>query len=150
MQKSKIEKEKNFTTYESGTYENWPAHSVELPGLGKIPGKQFLKDLLGMTGGEISLNSMAPGTGMPIYHQHQQNEEIYIFIQGKGQMQVDEKIIDVQAGSIVRIAPNGERAWRNNSDKPLLYIIIQMRKDSLEQYGLDDATVSQKSVVWPS
>lgn len=92
---------------------------------------------------------MAPGAGMPIYHQHQQNEEVYIFIQGKGQVQVDGEVIDVHEGSIVRIAPNGERTWRNNSDEPLLYIIIQMRENSLEQYGLGDAKVPEKVVSWP-
>jgi mannose-6-phosphate isomerase-like protein (cupin superfamily) len=139
----------NFTAYESGACKNWPAHKVELPGLGEIPGKLFLKEMVGFTGCEISINSMAPGAGMPIYHQHQQNEEVYIFIQGKGQVQVDGEVIDVQEGSIVRIAPNGERIWRNNSNEPLLYIIIQVRENSLIQYGLGDATVPEKSVSWP-
>lgn len=149
MSDQKIKNGTNYTAYESGARKNWPAHTVELPNLGEIPGKQFLKDLLGLTGGEISLNSMAPGASMPIYHQHQQNEEVYIFIQGKGQVQIDGKVIDVQEGSIVRIAPGGERTWRNNSDEPLLYIIIQMRENSLEQYGLGDAKVSEKVVSWP-
>lgn len=140
----------NFTAYESGLRKDWPAHAVEVPGLGKIPGKLFLKDVLGFTGCEISINSMAPGAGMPIYHQHQQNEEVYIFIQGKGQVQVDGEVIEVQEGSIVRIAPNGERIWRNNSNEPLLYIVIQMRERSLTQYGLADAIVPGKSVTWPN
>jgi len=86
---------------------------------------------------------------LTIYHQHQQNEEVYIFIQGKGQVQVDAEVIDVQEGSIVRIAPNGERIWRNNSNEPLLYIIVQVRENSLSQYGLGDATVPEKAVSWP-
>ena len=81
----------NFTAYESGLRKDWPAHAVEIPGLGKIPGKLFLKDVLGFTGCEISINSMAPGAGMPIHHQHQQNEEVYIFIQGKGRCRLMEK-----------------------------------------------------------
>jgi mannose-6-phosphate isomerase-like protein (cupin superfamily) len=140
----------HFTAYESGLRKDWPAHTVELPGLGEIPGKLFLKDLVGFTGCEISINSMAPGAGMPIYHQHQQNEEVYIFIQGRGQMQVDGEVIDVQEGTIVRIAPSGERIWRNNSSEPLLYIIIQVRENSLHQYGLGDANVPEKEVTWPN
>ncbi len=140
----------NFTAYESGLRKDWPAHIVELPGLGEIPGKLFLKEVLGLTGCEVSINSMASGAGMPIYHQHQQNEEVYIFIQGKGQVQVDGEVIDVQEGTIVRIAPKGERIWRNNSTEPLLYIIIQVRENSLNQYGLGDATVPEKEVIWPN
>ncbi len=140
----------NFTAYETGSLKDWPAHTVEIPGLGEIPGKAFLKDAMGISGCEISINSMAPGAGMPIYHQHQENEEVYIFIQGKGQVQVDGEIINVQEGSIVRIAPNGERIWRNNSNEPLIYIIIQARENSLNQYGLGDASVPEKTVAWPN
>ena len=150
MSNCKIKTGTNFTAYESGPRKDWPAHTVELPGLGEIPGKLFLKDMVGFTGCEISINSMAPGAGMPIYHQHKQNEEVYIFIQGKGQVQVDGEVIDVQEGTIVRIAPNGERIWRNNSNEPLLYIIIQVKENSLIQYGLGDATVPEKAVTWPN
>lgn len=87
---------------------------------------------------------------MPFYHQHQENEEVYIFIQGKGQMQVDGEIIDVQEGSVVRIAPNGLRTWRNNSTEPLLYIVAQMRANSLRQYGFGDGVVPEKVVTWPN
>jgi mannose-6-phosphate isomerase-like protein (cupin superfamily) len=142
-----LKKGTNFTAYETGAKKNWPAHTVELPGL-TIPGKHFLKEMLGLTGCEISINSMAPGADMPIYHHHHQNEEIYIFIQGKGQVQVDAAVIDVKEGTIVRIAPNGERTWRNNSNEPLLYIIIQAKENSLAQYGLGDATVPEKTTVW--
>ncbi len=148
MSDCKIKKGSNFTAYESGFLKEWPEHSVEIPGLGEIPGKLFLKDALGFTGCEISLNSMTPGANMPIYHQHQQNEEVYIFIQGKGQIQVDDEAIDVEEGTIVRIAPNGERTWRNNSNESLFYIIIQVRENSLTQYGLGDAIVPEKKVNW--
>lgn len=65
-------------------------------------------------------------------------------------MQIDGDVIDVQEGTIVRIAPNGERIWRNNSTEPLLYIIVQVRENSLNQYGLCDATVPEKAIIWPN
>ena len=147
MSEGNIKKGINFTAYETGAKKDWPSHTVELPSL-TIPGKHFLKEILGLTGCEISINSMASGADMPIYHNHIQNEEVYIFIQGKGQVQVDTQVIDVQEGTIVRIAPNGERTWRNNSNEPLLYIIIQVKENSLVQYGLGDAAVPQKATVW--
>ncbi len=92
---------------------------------------------------------MTPGAGMPFYHKHTLNEEAYIFLKGKGQMQVDGEIIDVSEGSIVRIAPNGERTWRNNSNEPLIFIVIQMQENSLTQHTLDDGVVIEKEVSWP-
>ena len=146
--KNQARKGNNFTAYNCGARKDWPEHTVEIPGLGTIPGKHFLKDILGLTSCEISINSMAPGAGMPIYHRHKDNEEIYIFIQGKGQVQIDGEAVDIQEGSIVRIAPGGERSWRNNSKETLQYIIVQARQDSLRQYGLNDATVPEKAVTW--
>jgi mannose-6-phosphate isomerase-like protein (cupin superfamily) len=143
----KVKNGAHYAAYETGAITSWPDRTVELPGL-TIPGKHFLKEMLGLTSCEISINSTAPGNGMSIYHNHQQNEEIYIFIQGKGQVQVDGEVIDVQEGSIVRIAPDGERVWRNNGKEHLVYIIIQAKENSLSQYGLNDATVPEKAVSW--
>jgi len=42
--KCNTKKGTNFTAYESGPRKDWPAHTVELPGLGETPGKLFLKD----------------------------------------------------------------------------------------------------------
>ncbi len=149
MSNYKVQHGANYTSVESGRRSEWPEPIVELPGL-TIPGKQFLKDLAGFTSCEISINAMAPGADMPIYHRHEQNEEVYIFIQGEGQMQVDGEVINVQEGTIVRIAPNGERTWHNHSNAPLLYIIIQARENSLVQYGIGDAAIPDKAVTWPS
>lgn len=137
----------NYAVVDTGECNQWPDYTVELPGL-EIPGKLFLKDLLQLTGCEISINSMPPGGGMPIYHLHHQNEEVYIFIKGQGQVQVDGEILDVKEGSIVRISPNGERIWRNNSDESLVYIVLQVKENSLEQYGIHDATIPEKEATW--
>ncbi len=148
MSDHKIKTGTHFTAYESGARKDWPDHFVEIPGLGEIPGKHFLKDIAGFTSCEISVNSMLPGGAMPFHHTHQENEEVYIFIQGKGQMQIDGEIINVQEGSIVRIAPDGLRTWRNNSTEPLLFVIVQAKGDSLRQYGLGDGVVPEKAVAW--
>jgi mannose-6-phosphate isomerase-like protein (cupin superfamily) len=140
----------NFTAYESGTLPTWLNRSVEIPGLGTLEGKEFLHDTLGFTSCEISVNAMPVGQSMPIYHQHKENEEIYLFIHGRGQLQVDGEIFDVQEGTVARIAPNGSRAWRNIGDKPLIFIIIQAKAGSLRQYGLADTVVPAQTVHWPN
>lgn len=150
MQNCTTKQGTHFAAHHSGTRSQWPDHSLEIPGLGEIRGKQFLKDKLQFTGCEISVNSLPPGAAMPIYHQHQQNEEVYIFIQGQGQMQIDGEIVDVNEGSVVRIAPSGVRTWRNNGKEPLLYIIIQMQENSLQQYGIGDGIILDQPVTWPN
>lgn len=137
----------HYAHVETGPCAGWPNYKVALPGV-ELPGKLFLKDLLGLTGCEVSINSMLPGESMPIFHSHHQNEEVYFFIQGRGQLQIDDEILEVSEGSIVRIAPEGERIWRNHGDTPLVYIILQVKADSLEQYGIHDATIPEKAAHW--
>lgn len=104
------------------------------------------KNVPDFTAGEISINSLLPGIGMPFYPQHQGNEGANIFIQDKGQMQIDKEIIDVQEGSIVRIAPSGLR--RINPSESMQYTVAQMRENSLRQYGFEDDIVPKQSVTW--
>jgi mannose-6-phosphate isomerase-like protein (cupin superfamily) len=91
-----------------------------------------------MTGAEISLNALPPGKAIPFLHKHQQNEEVYIVVGGRGQFLVDGLYTDVAEGSVLRIGPDGERAWRNNSDAPLYFLCIQSRADSLTDGGTSD------------
>lgn len=46
------------------------------------------------------------------------------FIKGSGRFQVDGDVIDVREGTVIRVAPEGTRAWRNNSSEDLYYIVL--------------------------
>ncbi len=139
----------NFTQFESGSLKSWIENSVEIPGLGKVPGKLFLKEQMGLTSAEISINALPAGEGMPFHHTHKQNEEIYIFLNGTGQVQIDDEVLEVKEGTILKIAPNGVRTWRNNGSEMLVYLVLQMKDNSLVQWGLEDADVPEKEVAWP-
>ncbi len=139
-----------YTVFETGALKSWVNYEVELPGLGKLPGKLFLKDKLGLSASEVSINAMLPGAALPIYHAHQENEELYLFIHGQGQMQIDGDLIPVREGTAVRIEPKAERVWRNNGIETLVYLVLQMREHSLRQWGLGDSIVPDKPVIWPS
>ncbi len=139
----------NFTQFESGSLKSWIENSVEIPGLGKVPGKLFLKEQMGLTSAEISINALPAGEGMPFHHTHKQNEEIYIFLNGTGQVQIDDEVLEVKEGTILKIAPNGVRTWRNNGSEMLVYLVLQMKDNSLVQWGLQDADVPEKEVAWP-
>lgn len=140
----------NYSLYNGGSLQDWSQHKMEHPVRGKVRGKHFLKDHLDFTGCEISINSLPAGVAVPFSHQHKENEEVYIFIQGQGQMQIDHEIIDVSEGSIVRIAPKGLRTWRNNSAEPLVYIVIQVRENSLRQHTFEDGIPNMDPIDWPA
>lgn len=111
----------------------------------QLDAKLFVGQDLGFTGMQVSLNRFAPGQEVPFLHQHRQHEEMYVFIQGNGQFQVDGETFDVKPGTIVRVLPDGKRAWRNNSDQDLLCVVIQANLDSLT--GQDGIRMDQP-IAW--
>ncbi len=106
-------------------------------------GKVFLRDKLGLTSSEISINSAAPGTKAPYGHRHKQNEEIYIFLKGMGIMSIDGHEFDVREGSCVVVKPEGCRYLENTGTTNLDYICIQAKEDSLEQSLFDDGDICE-------
>ena len=142
----------NFSFAQVGDFTGLDDYQFFHP-LGKgrgFPGKLFLKEPLGMTGMEVSLNKLPAGHAMPFYHQHREHEELYIFLKGRGQFQVDGKVIDVREGSVVRVAPVGVRTWRNNSTEDLYYIVIQARNGGLQATEIEDGVMCQEKVSWPA
>lgn len=104
-------------------------------------GKVFLHDSLALTSCEISINCVPQGFKVPFDHKHKQNEEIYIFIKGAGQMSIDGEIVEVKEGSCVRISPAAKRNVHNTSNADLQFICIQAKEGSLSQFGLCDGEV---------
>mgnify|MGYP001026551286 FL=1 len=57
-------------------------------------------------------------------HRHAGQEEVYIFIKGKGQMELDHKIFDVYEGDTVLIKDNVFHKVHNNTDYGLEFICV--------------------------
>ena len=107
-----------------------------------MPGKGFLGQRLGLTGMEVSLNAMAPGQSVPFSHAHKQNEELYLFLSGSGEMLLDNEVVKVGAGSAARISPAVVRCWRNTGDVPLTCIVVPDHCASAATAGYTSIRVS--------
>jgi mannose-6-phosphate isomerase-like protein (cupin superfamily) len=57
-------------------------------------------------------------------HRHAGQEEVYMFVSGSGQMELDHKIIDVTAGDTVLIEDNVFHKVHNTTDFGLKFICI--------------------------
>ncbi|HMC67389.1 MAG TPA: cupin domain-containing protein, partial [Gemmataceae bacterium] len=129
----------NFTCFHAGPMEGWTQFRLDPADVPLPPrGKLFLRSLLGSAGLELSVNALPPGKGTPFLHRHQQNDEVYVVVGGRGQFLLDGECIDVAEGSVLRVCPSAARAWRNNSDAPLYFLCIQYRADSVIQGGTLD------------
>lgn len=133
---------KNFTADHTGPFETLLNRDY----MG-FNGKFFIGQELGLTGCEVSLNRLPAGKGMPFVHSHKKNEELYIVLGGNGTFYVDGEEFPVQEGSLIRIAPEGERAWRAG-DADLYFICIQTEAGSLTQATLEDGNRLATKTSW--
>ena len=104
---------------------------AEAGDFGELEKKEFIAQTLGFTGMQVSLNRALPGQATPYLHAHRQHEELYLFLGGTGEFQVDGDVLPVKPGTMIRVAPEGRRAWRNNSSGDLLFIVVQANVGSL-------------------
>lgn len=136
-------------TVDLGKVADWPLLRFRHPRLGEVSGKTFLRDALGLTAMEVSVNSLAPCGVVPFAHAHRENEELYLFLGGHGEMLLDGEVTPVTEGSALRIAPDVMRAWRNTGDTPLVCVIVQAKEGSLTQCTAADGVVGATPPPWP-
>jgi mannose-6-phosphate isomerase-like protein (cupin superfamily) len=140
----------NFEKIELGALENLHTYELKHPALPKpIYGKVFLNAMLHLTGMEVSVNKLAAGAEVPFYHKHRTHEELYFFVRGAGQFQVDGQTIEVREGTALRVAPDGVRTWRNNSKEDLYYVVVQAKVNSMADGPKGDGILVREPVTWP-
>ena len=115
-----------------------------------MKGKVFAGSALKATGSEISFQHLNPGEGSAFLHSHKQHEELYIIVKGKGEYQVDGEVFPISEGSVIRVAPDGMRALRNNGKEAMVMMCVQYRAGSFgkEDDIAADANISDAPVNW--
>ena len=135
----KLSENKNYTAIDLGKLDELMDYSLIHPVRKHlIEGKVFLKDATQASGTEISFNMLPPHTEQPYFHIHRKNEETYIVLKGFGFYQVDEDCFQIKEGSVIRVAPQGKRGICNSSDEAMIYMVIQSKENSLEEYTTAD------------
>lgn len=117
---------------------------------GVAPGKAFVeKDLAAKYMG-LSVNSNAPGSQSPFWHTHSQHEELYIFITGRGRLALDDDVIDIEPGTIVRVGTGTWRALQAAPDttEPLRWLCVRAGGATLEEVGHDGAKDGDRPYPW--
>lgn len=143
-----IAKAMNFTAVDFGKLGDINDYLLELaPGV-KIPGKVFGGNAVDATGGEFSLQCFAPGQETGFLHTHNNYEELYFFLSGKGEFQVDGEVFAIGEGSVVRVAPQGKRSMRNNGTEHLLMLCVQYRGGTFTEDDAADGVILSEKVEW--
>ena len=59
-----------------------------------------------------------PGEEAGYWHSHSELEEVYVFLEGEGQMGLDDQVVDVHPGTVVHVGTGVMRTWRCKPDSP--------------------------------
>lgn len=143
-----IEKGANFSAANFGPLADIKDYVLNLGPDINIPGKVFGGQAVDATGGEFSFQVFAPGQQTGFLHTHKNHEELYFFLAGKGEFQVDGKIFPVKEGSVVRVAPDGKRSVRNIGAEPLVMLCVQYRGNTLTAEDAHDGNILPDPVRW--
>jgi mannose-6-phosphate isomerase-like protein (cupin superfamily) len=107
---------------------------------GKYPGE--MKMLAGPLGTEqvaFTYRTMPQHSGGKggYGHRHKSQEELYFVVAGELQFKLDDEVIDVPAGTAVRIAPGTVRSvWNERPEEAALIIVSTRSEDPREDVEL--------------
>jgi uncharacterized cupin superfamily protein len=145
----KISDGQNYTALNVGAADEVIQYELPL-GPHILKGKVFVGQALGLTGADVSYQTLVPGQDGGFYHSHKTHEELYIIIKGKGEYQVDGDNIPIQEGSLIRVAPKGLRTIRNNGTENLTMICVQYKANSFTEGDspMEDGIISDQPLKW--
>ncbi len=104
-------------------------------------GRTELHNALGLTGAEVSVNSLPAGAGVPFVHSHRNNEEIYGVVSGRGKALIDGEEVTLAVGDWLKVAPKAKRQFSAADDEGITFVCIQVKENSLGGFTADDAVV---------
>lgn len=138
----------NFSAISVGALNELGDYVLELGPEVKIPGKVFGGAALGATGSEFSFQVFQPGTESGFLHTHKNHEELYFFLSGKGEFQVDGEVFPIAEGNVVRVNPAGRRSVRNNGTTPLVMLCVQYCGNTFTSEDAADGVILNEEVKW--
>lgn len=138
----------NFSAISVGALNELGDYVLELGPEVKIPGKVFGGAALGATGSEFSFQVFQPGTESGFLHTHKNHEELYFFLSGQGEFQVEGEVFPIAEGSVVRVNPAGRRSVRNNGTTPLVMLCVQYRGNTFTSEDAADGVILNEEVKW--
>ncbi len=102
--------------------EESDAYTVAHFNFDQLPYLTSPRQQLALTGVALGLISLPCDQGYSFTHSHAEQEEVYIVVEGRGAIWVNETLLPLQRGDIVRVSPATRRALKAASDSALFVI----------------------------
>lgn len=108
----------NYEVSNIGGLGEWRSHYGGFTPEKSRDGRRVVDHDLTMQYIGMTANAFEPGEEAGYWHRHSRVEELYVFLEGAGQMGLDDEVVDVVAGSVVRVGQGVWRTWRAVADGP--------------------------------
>jgi len=86
-----------------------------------LPSLLNARRTLNLSGVALGLIHLGPGQGYSFTHSHREQEEVYMVLEGSGQIVLDGKLESLVRGDFIRVSPHVRRAL-NAGDEGLIAI----------------------------
>jgi mannose-6-phosphate isomerase-like protein (cupin superfamily) len=98
---------------------------------------RFARKELGSSKLGVSRETLAPGFRVPFGHTHRDQEEVYVVLRGSGRMKIEDEIVELAEGDLVRVSPG---IWRCTEAGPDGMQILAVGAPTSEE---NDAEIEQ-------
>jgi mannose-6-phosphate isomerase-like protein (cupin superfamily) len=85
-------------------------------GMGEVGQARHVREDVGAQGVGLSWYRMNPSRRTGFGHRHDEVEELYVVLAGSGRVKLDDEILDLRRGDIVRVAPPTVREFEAGPD----------------------------------
>lgn len=135
-----------------GSPEQWRAHFGGFDAARSRDGRRVVDHELTMQFVGLTANALVPGEEAGYWHSHAAVEELYVFLDGRGQMGLDDDVVDVGPGTVVRVGQGVWRTWRAHPESPgeLRWLCIRAGGTPLPHFPDDSARAPDRPMPWPS
>lgn len=140
----------DYEAVEIGALDQWREHFGGFAPSRSRDGRRVVDHELTMTYIGMTANALLPGEEAGYWHTHARIEELYVFLGGAGQMGLDDDVVDVAEGSVIRVGPGVWRTWRALPDSPgeLRWLCIRAGGEQLPHLPDDGTRDTDRAMPW--
>ena len=141
---------KSYSVAQIGSMDKWREHyGGFIPETSRFGRRVVDHELVG-EGIGVSATAYEPGEEAGYWHSHSEIDEMYVFLEGEGQLALDDEVLDVRAGTVVQVGVGVMRTWRckPNSPSQLRWLCIRAGVKPLPSVPNDSEAIWDRPMPW--
>ena len=140
----------DYEIVEVGSPAEWRGHHGGFDEARARQGRRVVDHELTMQYIGLTANALAPGEQAGYWHEHAKVEELYVFLDGQGEMGLDDEVVPVGPGTFIRVGQGVARTWRAvpEGTEPLTWVCIRAGGTELEHFPSDASRLPEKPMPW--